>query len=122
MRYLVDSNILIYASQEGYDRVATFIAENLPSVSILTKIEVMGFHQLDQTVTNNFEKLFGTLQVIPLTDIIANKAIEIKRVRKTKLADAIIAATALTENLTLVTRNTDDFKKIDSLSILNIID
>jgi predicted nucleic acid-binding protein len=32
-----------------------------------------------------------------------------------KLADAMIAATALEQNLTLVTRNVDDFKNIGIL-------
>ncbi|MDR1220966.1 MAG: PIN domain-containing protein [Treponema sp.] len=36
-----------------------------------------------------------------------------------KLPDAIIAATALTENFALVTRNNDDFKNIAGLELLN---
>jgi predicted nucleic acid-binding protein len=35
------------------------------------------------------------------------------------LPDAIIAATALAENFVLVTRNTDDFKNIAGLELLN---
>jgi predicted nucleic acid-binding protein len=34
-------------------------------------------------------------------------------------SDAIIAATALTENFVLVTRNTADFKNIPGLELLN---
>ena len=36
-----------------------------------------------------------------------------------KLPDAIIAATALQNNLTLITRNKNDFKNLQSLKILD---
>jgi len=36
-----------------------------------------------------------------------------------KMVDAIIAATALTEGFTLVTRSVNDFKKILNLQLLN---
>ena len=35
------------------------------------------------------------------------------------LGDALVAATALADGLTLVTRNVDDFKWIAGLSLLN---
>jgi predicted nucleic acid-binding protein len=41
------------------------------------------------------------------------------RQSKIKLPDAIIAATALTENYILVTRNIGDFKHIPGLELLN---
>ena len=47
------------------------------------------------------------------------RTIELCKQNKIKLPDAIIAATALTEGFTLVTRNTGDFKKIPKLDILN---
>jgi len=36
-----------------------------------------------------------------------------------KLGDAIIAATAIADNLILITRNVDDFKFIPNLKVLN---
>ena len=50
---------------------------------------------------------------------VVNQTISLRKSRKIKLGDAIIAATALVYSLTLVTRNVDDFKKIVSLKILN---
>lgn len=38
---------------------------------------------------------------------------------KTKLPDAIIAATALVYDLILITRNTADFKSIDGLKVVD---
>jgi predicted nucleic acid-binding protein len=39
-----------------------------------------------------------------------------------KLADAVIGATALINNLKLATRNVDDFKKIAGLDVVNPFD
>jgi predicted nucleic acid-binding protein len=43
----------------------------------------------------------------------------LRQQHKIKLPDAIIAATAMAEGLTLITRNSDDFKNINSLKLLN---
>ncbi|NMX21216.1 hypothetical protein C5S30_02015 [ANME-1 cluster archaeon GoMg4] len=57
--------------------------------------------------------------VIPLTNEIADLTIDIRRRCKIKLPDAVIAATALHEDLILVTRNEDDFKDVEGLKIYN---
>lgn len=36
-----------------------------------------------------------------------------------KLADAVIAATALVHNLTLVTKDVDDFKRVPGLEVID---
>lgn len=47
------------------------------------------------------------------------KGIEVRKNYSVKLPDAIIAATALVHDYTLVTRNASDFKKISGLKLLN---
>lgn len=54
-----------------------------------------------------------------LVSSVTDKSIDIRRVYKTKLPDTIIAATALVNNLILVTRNISDFKNIDRLQLIN---
>ena len=53
---------------------------------------------------------------------VANKAIEIRRKVKIRLADAVIAATAVVYNLKLATRNVDDFKTVRDLEVVNPFD
>ncbi len=48
--------------------------------------------------------------------------LQLKTKRKIKLADAVIAATALLNNLILATRNVDDFKEVKELQIINPFD
>jgi len=47
-----------------------------------------------------------------LNDKTVDKTIEIRRAYNLKIPDAVIAATALTYQFTLVTRNTKDFTRI----------
>ena len=54
-----------------------------------------------------------------LTNIVT-KAIEIRKLYKTKLPDAIIAATAISYKLILLSRNTPDFKNIEGLQLLDL--
>ena len=57
--------------------------------------------------------------MIALDDDITAKTIELRKKYKIKLPDAIIAATALVFELTLITGNIDDFKNIEGIDILN---
>ncbi len=50
---------------------------------------------------------------------IMDKTIKLRSLYKTKLPDAVIAATALQNNLVLVSRNTKDFKNIQGLEIID---
>jgi predicted nucleic acid-binding protein len=47
------------------------------------------------------------------------KTIELRKKYRIKLPDAIIAATAIVHELTLITRNTPDFKSINGLKLLS---
>jgi toxin FitB len=120
--YLIDTNVLL-----------DFLADKLPEkskallsglhpeetyTSIVVKIEALGYNGPSQTMQVLTEFL-GQLQVLPLTEQVADQTILIRKKIKIKLPDAIIAATALVHHLTLITRNTADFKKIEDLLLLD---
>jgi predicted nucleic acid-binding protein len=67
-------------------------------------------------LTEDFVNISTLLDVSPE---VVDKTIELRRQYKIKLPDAIIAATALVYNLTLVSRNFDDFKRIAGLTVLD---
>jgi predicted nucleic acid-binding protein len=46
-------------------------------------------------------------------------SIDIRKKHKTKLPDAIIAATALVYDLVIISRNISDFKNIDGLQVID---
>ncbi len=60
-----------------------------------------------------------SVTVLPLTDEIADKSIEVRKIKKMKLPDAIIAATAMVHDLVIISRNTKDFEDLDGLKVIN---
>ncbi|HUZ59877.1 MAG TPA: type II toxin-antitoxin system VapC family toxin [Hanamia sp.] len=88
------------------------------SVSIITKIEVLGFkgNEYELKKLNDF---IGLANIFYVDDNIADKTIELRKIYKIKTPDAIIAATVLVYGLILISRNVTDFKKIEGLKIIN---
>ncbi len=116
---LLDSNIVIYAFDPAHVKVADFLRGKTIRVSAITKIEVMGFWRLTEDDHQSFAAFFAELDIIPLSPEIVDGAIALRRKRSIGLADAIIAATALTHNLPLATHNTRDFGWIEDLELID---
>ncbi len=90
----------------------------MPQISVITKIELLGFNT--NTIEDDFLKKFIKNSIVfELTNEIVDTTITLRKQRKIKIPDAIIAATALVFDLTLLTRNTEDFKNIEALKMLN---
>lgn len=120
--YLIDTNVLIYHTkglQATIDFIGNLIPQHTLNISILTKIEFLGW---DKHTPDGFEKckrLIEPANIYPVDEDIANKSIELRRKTNMKLADAVIAATAIIHNLKLATSNVDDFKAIKRLEVIN---
>ena len=116
---ILDSNIIIYAAHPKYAFLREFIAENSPSVSATSYVEVLGYHRLTESDQEHFEQFFAAATMLPLSMAVLQRAAKVRQLQKISLGDALIAGTALTHNLTLVTRNEKDFRWIPELSVLN---
>jgi toxin FitB len=119
MKYLIDTNTIIDSQmgkipEEGLNFLRNVINENF-TISFITYIEVLGYKNVPQ-VTKDFMEL---ADVIEINKTIINVCIELRKYKKIKLPDAIIAATALANNLTLISRNTKDFEDISGLICVN---
>ena len=119
MEYLLDTNIIIYYLN-GDEKAIDFVDNNLKNAAIssLTFLEILVFpydKEEDQQV-RDFLELF---KIYDVKREILNIAINNYRKKKVKMADNIIGSTAKFYDLTLVTRNVNDFKNME-LDILNI--
>lgn len=118
-RFLIDTNVLIgymgkILSPKGQSTIAKIIDRDF-NISFISKIETLGY----SSVEANAEIFINLANVLNISDPIIDATIQLRKVYKIKLPDAIIAATALIEGLTLVTRNVKDFTKIKNLEIMN---
>ncbi len=118
---ILDSNILIYAIQPNYEYLIDWMLKELPSVSVITQIEVLGYHKLLLQQKVQFEVLFDNLTILLINTAISNRAIALKQQQKMSLGDSLIAATALEYKMPLITRNTQDFQWISELLVINPI-
>jgi len=124
MKYLWDTNIAIYYLQQQFpleaeNFVDTSIINGEIFISVVTEIELLCWKTLNEKDLNVIQNFIKDIQVIELDPDIKYKTAEIRRNNKIKLPDAIIAATALTFNCTLVTRNSKDFENIHDVLLIN---
>ena len=85
-------------------------------VSFVTYIEFLGYKSVSKA-TQEFMALAG---VIEIDKDIIDTCITLRKSKAIKLPDAIIASTALSRGLSLITRNVEDFKKIKDLKVVNL--
>lgn len=78
-------------------------------------MEILGYPFQDSNEERFIRELLAVFQILYVDRHIADITIEIRKKKRIKLPDALIAATAISENLHLVTRNIDDFSDIDVL-------
>jgi len=116
---LLDSNIIIYAIQPDFSQLRELIAEHSPAVSAVSYVEVLGYHQLTAEDKQDFVDFFDAAEILSISQPVLDKATDLRQKRRMSLGDSIIAATAILNNLTLVTANTKDFTWIPDLNLLN---
>lgn len=116
---LLDSNLIIYASLPAYAQLRKFIAAHTPAVSVVSVIEVLGYHRLTPLEAMLFQQFFAATQQLPIDDRVVSQAIALRQARRLSLGDSLIAATALIHGRTLLTHDVKDFAGIDGLTVLD---
>jgi predicted nucleic acid-binding protein len=82
--------------------------------SVITRCELFAGRQTEEeTVT----RLLAPFDEVPVDRPIAERAGRLRRAGDLRTPDALIAATALEHRLTLLTRNTRDFKAASGLRV-----
>lgn len=122
-RYLIDTNVVIEFLNNSLPMTSAvwlqeMIDNNEHALSIINRIELLSY-SMDVDALDVLSDFIDASTVFTLSEAVTLQTIGLRQSRKIKLPDAIIAATALVHDLALITRNVNDFKNINGLTVLN---
>jgi predicted nucleic acid-binding protein len=113
---LVDTNIFLYLLK-GNDTLEEMLHGKSIYVSFITELELIGFKNITIKEEKQIEELLGECQLLSLNGSIKEKYVEVRRKYHLKLADAIIAATAIASNIPLITSD-KQYKTVKELKLV----
>lgn len=116
---IVDTDIFVDFFQ-GVEEALLFLNENKASIvfSAITEAELLSGKQCtDLKQKEMVIRVLTQFEKIPVDNPLVQIAADFRRKYTLKLPDALIAATAFTLGYPLVTRNSDDFKKIKEITV-----
>ena len=121
-QYLIDTNIISdYFSASLPARGLQFmdlIIDEIPNVSIISQIELLCW-KTDIVKEQQVKNFIADSIILNITPNVIAHCVSIRRNKKIKTPDAIIAATAMAYAYTLITNNEKDFANIIGLKIAN---
>ena len=129
MHFLIDTNILIYRLKNMGNVNDNFLKyQNEPmSISVVSYGELVYGAEKSKAVEKNLKTAHEIKEIFPLADITADvmdvfgsiKAHVQKIGKPTDDMDLLIAATAIANEMTLVTHNTKHFENIPNLKLMD---
>lgn len=112
----IDTNIVLYLLN-GEKTIAQLLDGKSIYISFVTELELLGYKNLDDEQKSIIENFLSDITIIDIDAQIKSIVISLKNKYAIKLPDAIIAATALKQNLTLLTAD-KGFSKITELDLM----
>lgn len=122
--FLLDTNIIL-GFLNGNAKIKDFFEKKLTHanlhVSQITRMELLGYPGITTQEEKSLKTFLSYTKILPISDSVCDQAIHLRKEIKLKLPDALIAATAITANLVLVTCDLDLLNKSPRFSSLNPI-
>ena len=120
--YLMDTNVISgYFSETLSESALDFLGEvidNIPNLSVITEIEALSWINEDKNKERILREFIGDSTILGVTPQVVRECVSIRRSRKIKTPDAIIAATAIVNNLILISSDAN-FEGVQGLRIIN---
>ena len=113
---LIDTNIALYLLN-GSTTLAALLQGKNPYISFITELELIGFKTITVKEEKHINSFINDCTIISLSNNIKQQYVSIRRKYKLKLADSIIAATAISLNLPIITGD-KQFRTIEELNMI----
>ncbi len=122
--HLIDTNVAIYYFGLALSNESEIFMDRILgkrySISVINRIELMGFKSLNGNASEALSSFISNSIIYDLEEDIILETIQIRKKYNIKLPDAIIAATCLVNNCSLITNNIKDFDKITRLHLVKV--
>jgi len=115
-KFLLDTNSVLYILN-GDQTLSNFLFEKELFVSVITEMELLAYKNITEAEKQIIENFLAELVIINIDDKVKLNSIEVKKNSGMKLPDSIIAGTAITLKLPLITSD-KQFKTIEGLNLL----
>ena len=118
INFVADTNALIYLLN-GNTCMTPYLDKNL-SYSVISEMELLSYSGITESEENSIKSLLKECEEVALSAEIKEKTIEIRKKYKTKIPDAIVAASAIVSGLPLITAD-KGFNQIVELNLEMIV-
>lgn len=121
-QYLIDSNVVsdylsASLSAAGIDFLDSVIDAG-PNLSVISQIELLCWNT-DKATTEKVKNFIADSVILDISPDVVAHCVALRKGKKMKTPDAIIAASALANGFVLITNNEKDFANIKGLKIVN---
>jgi predicted nucleic acid-binding protein len=122
---LIDSDVLIDVSRgvpEALKTLQRIEVDDEPAISVITQMELtVGCRDLREL--RSLEKFLEAFSIFKLNEVISDLAVDLLRRYRLShgllLADSLIAASALVNEVPFVSKNSKHFRFVDGLTLLS---
>ena len=110
--YVLDTNIILYVIGGMIEQ--NVLPDGVFSISFITELETLSYPSLSDDEKREITNFLDNISIIDIDKEIKGHTISLRKNYNIKLPDAIIAATAISQNAILIT-NDKQFLKISEL-------
>jgi predicted nucleic acid-binding protein len=124
-QYLIDTNVIsAYFSDTIPAKLVSFIDEVInavPNISVITQIELLCWNT-DEVTLQKIENFIADCNIFEISPEVISNCVKIRKHKKIKTPDAIIASSAIANGFILITNNKRDFENIKHLKIKSLVE
>lgn len=114
-RVLLDTNVVLYLLSGKLK--TTQLIEGRYAISFVTELELLSYPFVSESEETSIKDFIQNIEIVDLTPEIKQQTIALRKKYKLKLPDAIICATAVCEDASLITFD-KSFEKVKELKLL----